>query len=178
MPINGVVFAGYAVFYGSLWLGIIRTLTKEKSDYRTRSSPAVCAACVISPLREEPATQRYSPGWPGRLGSITRLSCASTQSPLAALIPDKLNRALFAGLPQIDRRIEGYLSDSGILHAVESRASSPVRLVRDKETRQSTSTAGLYPCGEGAGYAGGIMSAALDGIKSALAIIALHKRPD
>jgi len=97
---------------------------------------------------------------------------------LAALIPDKLNRALFAGLPQIDRRIEGYLSDSGILHAVESRASSPVRLVRDKETRQSTSTAGLYPCGEGAGYAGGIMSAALDGIKSALAIIALHKRPD
>lgn len=98
-------------------------------------------------------------------------------TPLANLLPEKLNQALFAGLPQIDRRIEGYLSDSGTLHAVESRASSPVRLVRDKDTRQSSNVQGLYPCGEGAGYAGGIMSAALDGIKSALAIVARHSRP-
>ncbi|MBE7490549.1 MAG: NAD(P)/FAD-dependent oxidoreductase [Planctomycetes bacterium] len=98
-------------------------------------------------------------------------------TPLAELLPEKLNRALFAGLPQFDRRIRGFVSDSGILHAVESRASSPVRLGRDPQTRQSTSVRGLYPCGEGAGFAGGIVSAALDGMRGALALIARHARP-
>jgi uncharacterized FAD-dependent dehydrogenase len=96
---------------------------------------------------------------------------------LAPLLPEKLNRALHAGLPQFNRRIEGFLSDGGILHAVESRASSPVRIAREPESRESVSTRGLYPCGEGAGYAGGIMSAALDGIRTALAIVARYSRP-
>jgi len=96
---------------------------------------------------------------------------------LAELLPEKLNKALRANLPEFDKRIRGFLSDSGILHAIEARASSPVRITRNPETRESVSTEGLYPAGEGAGYAGGIMSAALDGIHSALAIVARFERP-
>ena len=97
---------------------------------------------------------------------------------LAELLPEKLNTALRANLPEFDKRIRGFLSDSGILHAIEARASSPVRIPRNPETRESTNVAGLYPAGEGAGYAGGIMSAALDGIHSALAIIGKYARPN
>ncbi|MCG3182855.1 MAG: hypothetical protein ICCCNLDF_00926 [Planctomycetes bacterium] len=96
---------------------------------------------------------------------------------LAELLPEKLNKALRANLPEFDKRIRGFLSDSGILHAIEARASSPVRITRNPETRESVNTEGLYPAGEGAGYAGGIMSAALDGIHSALAIVARFERP-
>lgn len=96
---------------------------------------------------------------------------------LAPLLPEKLDKALRAGLPVIDRRIEGFLSDKGILHAIESRASSPVRIARERDSRQSMNVQGLYPCGEGAGYAGGIMSAAVDGIRSALAVVGRFARP-
>lgn len=94
---------------------------------------------------------------------------------LEALLPDKLNAALRANLPEFERRVRGFISDAAILHAIEARASSPVRIPRG-ETRESVNTAGLYPAGEGAGYAGGIMSAALDGIHSALAIVAKFAR--
>jgi uncharacterized protein len=97
---------------------------------------------------------------------------------LEGLLPEKLNKALRAGLPQFDKRVRGFVSDSGILHAIEARASSPVRIARDNETRESLNTQGLYPVGEGAGYAGGIMSAALDGIQTALRIITTHTRPE
>jgi hypothetical protein len=90
--------------------------------------------------------------------------------PLARLLPEKLLRALRANLPEFERRIRGFISDSAILHAIEARAASPVRIVRDKQTRESVNVAGLYPVGEGAGYAGGIVSAACDGIRSALSI--------
>ncbi|MCA8913813.1 MAG: NAD(P)/FAD-dependent oxidoreductase [Planctomycetes bacterium] len=95
---------------------------------------------------------------------------------LSELLPEKLNTALRANLPEFDKRIRGFLSDTGILHGVEARASSPVRIPRNQQTRESGNVAGLYPAGEGAGYAGGIMSAALDGIHSALAIVARHAR--
>ena len=62
------------------------------------------------------------------------------------------------------RRLKGFDSDDAIITAVESRSSSPVRIVRSLESGESISMEGLYPCGEGAGYAGGIMSAAVDGI--------------
>lgn len=63
--------------------------------------------------------------------------------------------------------MRGYLSNDAVLHAVESRTSSPVRIPRDKETLEHIEIKGLYPCAEGAGYAGGIMSAAIDGQKCA-----------
>ncbi|MBQ2449182.1 MAG: FAD-dependent oxidoreductase, partial [Peptococcaceae bacterium] len=73
-------------------------------------------------------------------------------------------------LPAFGRKIKGYDNADAVLTGVETRTSSPVRIVRD-EAYQSPSAKGLYPCGEGAGYAGGIMSAAVDGIRLAEQII-------
>ena len=90
---------------------------------------------------------------------------------LADTLPEKLVTALRYALPKFDRSMPGYAGSDAVLHAVESRCSSPVRISRDKETRQSPTTPGLYPVGEGAGFAGGIISAALDGVHSAAAIM-------
>ena len=73
-------------------------------------------------------------------------------------------------LLKFDQQMPGYICEEGVLVGVESRTSSPVRVLRDKEKLTSPSIDKLYPCGEGAGYAGGIVSAALDGIRVARAI--------
>ena len=70
-----------------------------------------------------------------------------------------------------DKKIKGFASDDAILTGVETRSSSPVKIVRDPESLMSISVSGLYPAGEGPGYAGGIMSAAIDGIRCAIKII-------
>ena len=70
----------------------------------------------------------------------------------------------------MNERMSCFADNDAVLTAIESRSSSPVRILRD-ETMQSVSMKGLYPCGEGAGYAGGIMSAAVDGIKAAEMIL-------
>ena len=88
---------------------------------------------------------------------------------LHTVLPEKITKALKEALPRLDGRLKGFASPDAVLTAPETRSSSPVRILRD-ETRQST-LRGLYPAGEGAGYAGGIMSAALDGIQTAEAII-------
>ena len=93
---------------------------------------------------------------------------------LNAVLPNKITRALKEALPQLEGNLKGFSDAEAVLTAPETRSSSPVRIIRD-ESRQSA-LQGLYPTGEGAGYAGGIMSAALDGIQTAEAIIqALHK---
>ena len=89
---------------------------------------------------------------------------------ISEIFPDFVVKSLKEALPIFDRKIKGFASDDAILTAPETRSSSPVRIVRDGETLQSVSLRGLYPCGEGAGYAGGIMSAAVDGIKCAEAV--------
>ena len=78
------------------------------------------------------------------------------------------------GLPILDHRWHGKYLTQATLVAPESRGSSPVRMVRDDHTRQSPGWEGLYPVGEGAGYAGGIVSAAVDGLRTAMAIIAKY----
>ena len=75
------------------------------------------------------------------------------------------------GLPRFDERMPGFISDDALLHGVETRTSSPVTIARDPASLQVDAIQGLYPCGEGAGHAGGIMSAAVDGIRVANAII-------
>ncbi len=74
---------------------------------------------------------------------------------------------LRAGLLDFDKKMKGYLSPDAYLFGVETRTSCPIRVTRDSLSLQSLSHKGLYPCGEGAGYAGGITSAACDGIKVA-----------
>jgi len=86
---------------------------------------------------------------------------------LSEVLPDFINEALAAGFKLIDRSMKGYLTNEAVVHAPESRTSSPVRIPRDRRTLQHIRIQGLYPCGEGAGYAGGIVSAAMDGEKCA-----------
>ena len=86
------------------------------------------------------------------------------------VLPGKITRALKEALPQLDSNLKGFADPDSVLTAPETRSSSPVRILRD-ESKQSTGLRGLYPAGEGAGYAGGIMSAAIDGIQCAEALI-------
>lgn len=95
-------------------------------------------------------------------------------SPVHEIMPEVLNRAFLEGMEQFGHMIKGFDADQVLLSGIESRTSSPVRILRD-ESGQSR-IRGLYPCGEGAGYAGGITSAAMDGIKTA-ELIAGRYRP-
>ena len=89
-----------------------------------------------------------------------------TWTTLKGTLPDFVLDTLKEALPIFDRKLHGFAHPDGVLTGVETRSSSPVRILRD-ETFQSPALPGLYPCGEGAGYAGGITSAAVDGIKAA-----------
>ena len=82
------------------------------------------------------------------------------------ILPEELNRAFIEGMAKFGHTIRGYDDDDALISGVESRTSSPVRINRD-ENGESLNVKGLYPCGEGAGYAGGIMSAAMDGLRTA-----------
>lgn len=95
---------------------------------------------------------------------------AYTLTNVREILPSYVGDAIAESIPAFDRRIAGYGRKDAVVSGVESRTSSPVRIVRD-ETLQS-SVRGLYPCGEGAGYAGGITSAAMDGIRVAEQILA------
>ena len=89
---------------------------------------------------------------------------------LHQILPAKITDALKAAIPMLEHNLTGFSDPDAVLTAPETRSSSPVRIVRD-ESKQSVSLRGFYPAGEGAGYAGGIMSAAIDGIQSAEALI-------
>jgi uncharacterized FAD-dependent dehydrogenase len=109
-------------------------------------------------------------------------NCLSKDLPSTSYVPGICSSALHEWLPQpigarlqqafrqIERKQKGFLTNEAVLLGVESRSSSPVRIIRNRDTLQHPDIAGLYPCGEGAGYAGGIVSAAMDGEKCAEAL--------
>jgi uncharacterized FAD-dependent dehydrogenase len=127
--------------------GLLRAPATRATDFvRGRASSTV------------PATS-YQPGLAaGDVGEVLD----STGLPLA----QRLREALHV----FDRQMRGYLTEEAVLVGVESRTSSPLRVPRDPERLESPDVAALHPCGEGAGYAGGIVSAALDGMRVARAI--------
>lgn len=86
---------------------------------------------------------------------------------LASVLPGFIYKRLQKALPVFGKKMNGYYTNEAILVGVESRTSSPLRIPRDKETLQHPQLMGLFPCGEGAGYAGGIVSAAIDGMNCA-----------
>ncbi len=108
-----------------------------------------------------------SPG-PGRVQPTYRPGVTWTD--LHTVLPEKITDALAEAIPALDRNLKGFADPDAVLTAPETRSSSPVRIVRD-ESKQSVSVQGLYPAGEGAGYAGGIMSAAIDGMLCAESLI-------
>jgi uncharacterized FAD-dependent dehydrogenase len=93
-----------------------------------------------------------------------------TYCDLSETLPDYAIAAIREALPAFEKKIKGFSMAEATLTAVETRTSSPIQITRDKETCQSLNTQGLYPAGEGAGYAGGILSAGIDGIKIAEAM--------
>lgn len=110
----------------------------------------------------------------GRAGTVGETSSPSgvVATRLDQLFDHQFHKLFQDGLNKFDREMKGFISDNALLHGVESRTSCPLRITRDQESLQSLSHPGLYPAGEGAGYAGGITSAACDGIRIAEAIAA------
>jgi uncharacterized FAD-dependent dehydrogenase len=109
-----------------------------------------------------------------RMGDFTENKLSSTlpdcsylpgihSAAIKDVLPKDVNEALRKAVVDFGKKMRGYFTNEAILVATESRTSSPVRIPRDKETMQHTQIKGLYPCAEGAGYAGGIVSAAIDG---------------
>jgi uncharacterized protein len=90
---------------------------------------------------------------------------------IRSIFPDFIVEHLKKGLKEFDRDLPGFIYEEGLLIAPETRTSAPLTIIRDQKTLISASHQGLYPCGEGAGYAGGITSAAVDGVKCALSIL-------
>ena len=91
---------------------------------------------------------------------------------LHACLPDFMTKTLEGALPWFDRKIPGFANAGAVMTGIEARSSAPCRIRRSRESFMAEANPGLYPMGEGAGYAGGIMSAAVDGMKAALAFLA------
>jgi uncharacterized FAD-dependent dehydrogenase len=100
----------------------------------------------------------------------------TTSVEMGEVFPGFLTQVLREGFVEFGKSMRGFLTNEAVLHAPESRTSSPVRIPRDAETLEHLQIKGLYPCGEGAGYAGGIISAAIDGEKCAMKIGELLKK--
>ena len=101
-----------------------------------------------------------------KLGAITpQIKGAYVLTNVREIFPDEIASSLELGIKSFDRQIQGFANDDTVLSGVESRTSSPIRIERNEQFQIADT--GIYPCGEGAGYAGGITSAAMDGIKVA-----------
>ncbi|MDU3960684.1 MAG: hypothetical protein E7H10_11745, partial [Lactococcus lactis] len=96
---------------------------------------------------------------------------------LESLFPDYVTQSMREAIVGLDKKMHGFALSDAVMTGVESRSSSPVRINRDEENFQSVSTKGIYPSGEGAGFAGGIVSAGIDGLKCAEALISEFAKP-
>ncbi|MEW7293001.1 NAD(P)/FAD-dependent oxidoreductase [Aquimarina sp. 2304DJ70-9] len=102
---------------------------------------------------------------------VTSYKPGLTSVDMKTVFPEFIYHTLQHGFKEFDKSMRGYLTNEAVVHAPESRTSSPVRIPRDWKTLEHIQINGLYPCGEGAGYAGGIISAAIDGEKCAEACV-------
>ena len=98
-----------------------------------------------------------------------------TPSPLHQWLPEGIGERLRAGFKLFDMSMKGFVTNEAIILGVESRTSSPIRILRDSDTLEHVSVENLYPCGEGSGYAGGIVSSAVDGTRVAEEIAKKYK---
>ncbi|MFX3675644.1 MAG: NAD(P)/FAD-dependent oxidoreductase [bacterium] len=133
-------------------------------------------SCELASGKELPA-QTLSDFMGGSKKEMPKTSTPSgiVRAPLDKILPDFITKHLRIALKQFDRSMNGFVSEKALLIAPETRTSAPVTVLRDKKTLVSLSHKGLYPCGEGAGYAGGITSAAADGVKVAMSILESDK---
>ena len=102
-------------------------------------------------------------------------SCGVKEANLREAFPEQINQMLEQGMRRFNRRLPGFADQDAVITGIETRTSSPVRVTRNPDSLQALGIHGLYPCGEGAGYAGGIVSAAVDGVRVAEQIMALYQ---
>ena len=157
VTLNPVDFPGEGPLAGMHWQRQIEEAAFEAGGRNYHAPAQTVGDFLAGRTSEGPGTVQptYRPG--------------VTWCDLHQVLPEKITRALKEALPLMDGSLKGFADPQGVLTAPETRSSSPVRILRD-ESRQAV-LKGLYPTGEGAGYAGGIMSAAIDGIQSAEALI-------
>jgi len=127
-------------------------------------------ACIIAGNSQTAPAQRLMDFLNGRVSSDlpeTSYQPGITSESLKEVFPSQIEEGIKYGFRVFGKRMKGYLTNEATLLGVESRTSSPVKVPRDPKTLQHPQVEGLFPCGEGAGYAGGIMSAAMDGIRCA-----------
>ena len=157
VTLNPVDFPGEGPLAGMYWQRQIEEAAFEAGGRNYHAPAQTVGDFLAGRTSEGPGTVQptYRPG--------------VTWCDLHQVLPEKITRALKEALPLMDGSLKGFADPQGVLTAPETRSSSPVRILRD-ESRQAA-LKGLYPTGEGAGYAGGIMSAAIDGIQSAEALI-------
>lgn len=152
--------------FGDDLLGGLKLRRKLESD-------AFKAVGAAGGSKELPA-QKLVDFLTGKSGDVSRGSSPSGVKPvrLDQILPKDIRDNLYIGLDKFERNMRGFIDDEAQVYGVESRTSCPVRITRNADTLESISHAGLYPAGEGAGYAGGITSAACDGINIAEKIVA------
>ena len=93
-----------------------------------------------------------------------------TEADLNEILPEFVTETMKEAIIELDKKLHGFAKKDAVLTGVETRSSSPVQIIRDKDSLNSVNVKGLYPCGEGAGYAGGIMTSAIDGLKCAIKV--------
>lgn len=153
----------------------LERLAYQAAQAATSSSFATTSSAASSSSSAAAPAQRLRDFVEGRLSKDlpkTSYLPGMVSSRLDEWLPPHIGRRLQQGFRDFDRKYPGFLTNEAVILGVESRSSSPVRIVRDPETLESVSTPWLYPVGEGAGYAGGITSSALDGINAAEAVVA------
>jgi uncharacterized FAD-dependent dehydrogenase/ferredoxin len=188
--VNGMSFSKRSSAFANS--GLVVPVTREDcAPFVDRASDGVLAGLRFQQAVERDAARRGGGALVAPVQTMTdfvegRPAAAARRSPppssyrlgvraaaLHEIYPPQVTEALRQGLARFDVAMPGYLTPHGLLHGVESRTSSPLRISRDPLTLQSTSVAALYPVGEGAGYAGGIVSAAVDGARAARTIAML-----
>jgi len=172
------------------WLPPAPYRTVKQIDGRGVYSFCMCPDGVIAPCATKPeeiVTNAWIQGGETQTATAQRLvdfveERISTDLPLTSyspgitpvnlesVLPNKIFQTLRIGFKEFNKSMNGYLTNDAVVLAPETRTSSPVRISRDNDTLQHVRITGLYPCGEGAGYAGGSISAALDGRRCALKI--------
>ncbi len=135
-----------------------------KSGGNDYQAPGQLLADFLADTPSAPIGDDQKPGVNGSYLPGVRLGT------LNGCLPEFVLSAIREALPHFSKKLPGYLLDGALLTGVETRTSSPIRLPRDRQSLQSSNTPGLFPAGEGAGYAGGILSAAVDGLKAAEAL--------
>lgn len=142
----------------------------ERAAYEAAGSTYAAPAQYVGDFLAHRASEK-----PSEKGVVPTYARGVAWCDLREVLPEFVACSIEEALPLLDRRLHGFASDAAVMTGVETRSSSPVRIVRSKETMQAMladeTDTGVYPCGEGAGYAGGIMSAAVDGLRVAEALL-------